>query len=165
VEIVKHMSNVDRSDDIGLWKWRLLVLEKLGADGMSSDDTSFEEGRGVVFRVRKMPWRREITGDLRAIEAARYANAHIFNRRGARPITRIRDTNMEASKREPVHGLPIPFYDHDWFVNEPHAELKYQISKEGFTWYRQISGSGRAANGDEEAPANSNGNGGDESDG
>jgi len=49
----------DQFKDLHLWKWLESVLEHLGTDGMSSDESSTEDFE-TVYRVKNMPWRRDI---------------------------------------------------------------------------------------------------------
>ncbi|KAI6011345.1 hypothetical protein EDC04DRAFT_2580541, partial [Pisolithus marmoratus] len=49
--------------DVELWQWLSDVVDHLGTDGMSSEDSE-EEDMQTIFRVRGMPWRCDIDKEL-----------------------------------------------------------------------------------------------------
>jgi hypothetical protein len=56
-------------DDLYLWEWLQSMLETYGADGMSSDDTVFEDNtKNRTFKTRSVPWRRDIDNELSILE-------------------------------------------------------------------------------------------------
>ncbi len=57
--IERKLEGGGSEDDIALWRWLQLLLQRLGKDGMSSEESEVEEGsaRGVYY-VKKLPWRR-----------------------------------------------------------------------------------------------------------
>jgi len=56
VEYLIQLKNANKSQDAHLWKWFGSVLEYLGPDGMSSDESSMEDFE-TVHRVKNMPCR------------------------------------------------------------------------------------------------------------
>lgn len=84
------------ASDLAIWRWLGTVVEKLGTDGMSSDESS-TEGVETVYRVKKMAWRREIEASLDIIDRERRLNSDIFPPQGSVPTKRIRGDNNPIS--------------------------------------------------------------------
>jgi hypothetical protein len=128
----------NESPDLHIWKWLASVLEHLGDDGMSSDESSIENFE-TVYRVKTMPWRRDIVEYMDIIDRQRHKDADIFTPKGTKPGKRVRGTANPASIHEPVHGLPISFYDEEWLQQvDKHRRSKLKIAKEEFGWYNIV---------------------------
>jgi hypothetical protein len=69
----------DNAEDLDAWEFLHDVLQTLGEDGMSSDESDIDTRTGTeVYYNKKMPWRRDV----------------------AREIERSRQTNKEQEGRE-----------------------------------------------------------------
>lgn len=128
----------DQTNDLHLWKWLGSVLEHLGADGMSSDESSTETFE-TVYQVKNVRWRRDIANYMDIIDRQRLKDTDIFTPKGSKPVKRLRGTANPASRREPVCGLPRSFYKDDWFqkIDEYH-QSKMQPTDEQFKWYNVV---------------------------
>jgi len=130
----------DQFKDLHLWKWLESVLEHLGTDGMSSDESSTEDFE-TVYRVKNMPWRRDIVDCMDIVDRQRHKDCDIFTPKGSKPTKRVRGTANPASKRNPVYGLPRPFYDNDWFGQlDKYHQTKLDVTDEEFDWYKIMAG-------------------------
>lgn len=125
----------DAAGDLETWEWLHDMLEWYGQDGMSSDETEYE-GLEVVYRVKILPWRRDISRYLDIIDEERkLKDQKIYSRAGSKPVKRIRMHDQPKSSRNPLKGLPSALYDREWFENlSPHKRTALSISKEQFEW-------------------------------
>ncbi|KAK0460420.1 uncharacterized protein EV420DRAFT_1640965 [Desarmillaria tabescens] len=96
------------------WKSVYTMLNLLGREGISSDKS---DGEGGLCMVKRRSWHSDkltqlldITNKLYDWKNA-YGNAHPGNR----PHEWMRHRRATASKRAPIRGLPINFYDRDWY--------------------------------------------------
>jgi hypothetical protein len=140
VKLMVDAGETAGSPDVEHWRWLESVLEKLGRDGMSSEDSS-DEGIGEsitrVCRPRVMKWRRDMEQELKIIDNQRTLDRDLFSNKGQRPTLRLRSSKNGASTRKAIAGLPRSFYDNEWFYKQTehykHRHLK--VSKEKFQWY------------------------------
>ncbi|KAI9059345.1 hypothetical protein FKP32DRAFT_1579936 [Trametes sanguinea] len=102
------------------------ILQRLGVDGMSSD----EEDIGAPYlryRILRKPWRSEaVTSFLRVLDALhrwRRSRAAQGSIRGAPPRLRFMSTNVSENSR-PVPGLPRNAYDDAWFNSRTAIQLE-----------------------------------------
>jgi len=51
-------------DDANIWRWLADILEWLGADGMSSDESGMEDEIEIIYHMKVMPWRRDLETEL-----------------------------------------------------------------------------------------------------
>lgn len=101
------------------WTFFSNMLEKLGAVGMSSDESEQENGR-TVYIVKKREWRSEdITRLLMFIDKDRNTtNATGGARPGNAPRKRKRFvTNPRASIRDPSLRCPLNYYNQVFYAN------------------------------------------------
>jgi hypothetical protein len=126
------------SDKSVVWKWLHKVIETLGHDGMSSDESSVEDDIDMVFKVKTMPWRRDIEEELRIIDSERVRDPSIFGKQGSKPVKRRRACEGLVSDREPVEGLPRAFYDDGWFDTKASGEVKRSIPQAPFQWMNLV---------------------------
>ena len=101
------------------WTFLSNMLDKLGAVGMSSDESEQENGR-TVYVVKKREWRSEdITRLLMYIDKDRNTtNATGGARPGNPPRKRKRFvTNPRTSKRDPSLGCPLNYYNQVFYAN------------------------------------------------
>ncbi|KAG1837610.1 hypothetical protein C8R48DRAFT_680274 [Suillus tomentosus] len=76
-------------DDQVVWAYLQSLVETLGKDGMSSDESEHEEGEVQVFWLKKMPWRADVDNEMRIIDQQRLAGAANFTPRGSKPAKRF----------------------------------------------------------------------------
>jgi hypothetical protein len=92
-------------------------LNKLGADGMSGDESDHASGHRR-YVVRKLNWRsNEITNVLRVLDALALVFHWTGNGRpkpGKFPHVRIDSDRLETPGREAVRNLPRNFYNSNW---------------------------------------------------
>ncbi|SJL15218.1 uncharacterized protein ARMOST_18704 [Armillaria ostoyae] len=96
------------------WKSVYTMLNLLGREGISSDES---DGEGGPCMVKWRTWRSSELTQLLDItdESYDWKNAYSNARPGNRPHERIRHRRATALKRAPIRGLPINFYDRDWY--------------------------------------------------
>ncbi|KAF8950169.1 hypothetical protein BDZ97DRAFT_1771677 [Flammula alnicola] len=100
-----------------IWEHLDSILETLGAGGMSSDESELEaDGRKVYF-VKRMGWRRRaLTGRMTMIDRDRnVTTAYNNTRAGNPPRLRKQRNNPAETTRNALPGLPLNFYDQDWY--------------------------------------------------
>lgn len=135
----------DPHEDLELWKWALEVIERLAADGMSSDESGGEESgvsqQDQLYQVKIMVWRRRMEDVLKLIDDCRHSENGIFSLRGYTGLKRKRPPtnapgNWPVSHRPAMEQLPVVFYDEDWFkavdINVRMTTLN--VSAEQFRW-------------------------------
>lgn len=104
------------------WKELKTMLEMLGPEGMSSDESETEVIMGqrkTTYHVKRQPWRaRFLARNLRIIDCDRnatnaYGNAPPGN--PPRDRRRVSTTMVHVSRRVATAGLPMNYYDAEWF--------------------------------------------------
>jgi hypothetical protein len=105
-------------DDQAVWAYLHSLVETLGKDGMSSDESEHEDGDVQVFRLKKMSWRADVSHEMHIIDQQRLAGAANFTPRGSKPAKRFRNTNRESS-RKAIEGLPRALYNSLWLNDQP----------------------------------------------
>jgi len=98
------------------WEFMFGLVDRLGIDGMSSDESEPDDDRGRSYRAKRRTWRskalekylRRIDKDYNSTNA--YGNA----RAGTNPRVRNRPACTDSAG-EAVRGLPRNFYDPNWF--------------------------------------------------
>ncbi|KAI6007805.1 hypothetical protein EDC04DRAFT_2907639 [Pisolithus marmoratus] len=103
--------------DVELWQWLSDVVDHLGTDGMSSEDSK-EEDMQTVFQVCGMPWRHDIDKELRFIDS-KHKDQFISSPKGTKPVKCIRPSNPFPSAHQPVCDLPATFYKPEWLEGNP----------------------------------------------
>jgi hypothetical protein len=93
-----------------------MVVDSLGVDGMSSDESEVDENRQRVFRVKRRPWRsKALDKFLRRIDDDHNTtNAYGNNRAGCQPRIRKRPAYNESTGKA-IRNLPVNFYDANWY--------------------------------------------------
>ncbi|KAI5992984.1 hypothetical protein EDD15DRAFT_2136482, partial [Pisolithus albus] len=61
-----------------LWQWLQRLINSLGEHGMSSEESSVENGIENVLRVKRMEWQRNIDKELDIIDLQRILDKDIF---------------------------------------------------------------------------------------
>ncbi|HEV7738570.1 MAG TPA: hypothetical protein VGO47_14515 [Chlamydiales bacterium] len=128
-----QLKEAENASDIKIWAWLRVMLQHLGPEGMSSEDTC-TEGLETVYRVKILNWRHNIENELSIIDRQRILDADIFSPRGSKPAKRLRSDGNPVSTRKPVKKLPRALYDDAWYQLKPkeYRELTLCVSKEQF---------------------------------
>ncbi|KAG2739767.1 hypothetical protein P692DRAFT_20754691 [Suillus brevipes Sb2] len=100
-------------DDQAVWAYLQSLVETLGKDGMSSDESEHKDGEVQVFRLKKMPWRADVDHEMHIIDQQRLAGAANFTPRGSKPAKRFRNAIQESSCPA-IEGLPRALYNSSW---------------------------------------------------
>jgi hypothetical protein len=107
------MKQTKGDSDIRSWEWVREVIDRLGYDGMSSEDSNHKQETSDIktYRVRSMPWRRDLTKIIKLFELERRIDRSVFRPQGLLPVPRTRNPQAPASSRPEVRRLPLAFYD------------------------------------------------------
>lgn len=122
-------------DDVHIWQWLETLLKKLGANGMSSEDTDI--GIDREYRVKLLLWRREMDDYLDMIDAQRYQGTGAGHApAGSKPIRRLRYQRTPPSTRDVPKKLPEALYDEKWLASadKDYREVTLSVSRENFEW-------------------------------
>jgi len=133
MQIADHMVKYKATDDLVIWQWLLGLVETLGIDGMSSEESEGDDDTEITFHVKTLPWRRNITEELQIIDNMRLLEKGIFAPQGSKPVKRLQGTSV-VSTREAAMGLPRTLYDESWLRLQPHPNLKPNVSERPFKW-------------------------------
>jgi hypothetical protein len=122
--------------DTRYWKWLKTVLEKLGEEGMSSEDSENGDGFETTYHPRILPWRRSMDYELQLVDYEHRRVMKTVARRGAKPAPRKRRAESRVSTRDPVCGLPVALYNEEWLAKQTdlYIERTLQLSEENFKW-------------------------------
>ncbi|KAI6095113.1 hypothetical protein F5141DRAFT_1068676 [Pisolithus sp. B1] len=127
-------------DDLRSWQWLQRLIKSLGEHGMSSEESSVENGIENVLRVKKMEWRKNIDKELEIIDLQRILDKDIFCSQGAKPLPRKRAPDNPTSSRAPVTALPAALYNEEWISQLTERQREsLKISKEPFPWMKIIA--------------------------
>jgi hypothetical protein len=88
------------------------MVDKLGQEGMSSDESDLDTNRRPCYTVKRRVWRSaDVQACLEGID--KFANRSAADGRirpGNRPRQRIRKRAANASRRDPSIGCPVNYY-------------------------------------------------------
>ena len=123
-------------DDIGIWEWLLSLLEVLGEDGMSLEESDIDmQTEMEVYYCKKMPWRRNIDQEMALIDKERFQDKKVHSRRGAKPVTRVRNGERGNTRQPAATGLPQSFYEKEWLTAQSYVNCHdLGISQKRFKW-------------------------------
>ena len=126
----------EQANDEAVWRWLHTVVEKLGEDGMSSDESDTDARTGLpIYRVKNMKWRRKMAHELEMVDKLRLQDRHIYSQKGAKPTARFRDDRNSESQRVAPKGLPKRMYSSAWLEGlTPQTRRKLMVSDEDFAW-------------------------------
>jgi hypothetical protein len=95
-----------------------MMLDALGAGGISSDESDTDDSGHSVYRTKTMTWRaKDVAKKLMDIDSDRNTtNAYGNTRAGNPPRVRKRRDKLETL-RKAIPGLPINFYDSNWYAS------------------------------------------------
>ena len=123
--------------DLGAWQFLLSVVETLGTDGTSSDESECEDDIHTVFKTKRMPWRRrDLSDKLKIADDERLLDKTIYHSQGSKPVPRQRESDRgPVSGRGPPSNLPRVFYDEEWFESlDEDAKRDVDPSTKEFVW-------------------------------
>ncbi|KAI6124121.1 hypothetical protein EV401DRAFT_2069071 [Pisolithus croceorrhizus] len=134
------MKSETSNDDLGSWKWLQRLINTLGEHGMSSEESSVENGIENVLRVKKLEWRRNIDKELEIVDLQHVLDKDIFCSQGSKPLPRKRAPNNPISSQVPVVGLPMALYDDMWILQLMERRREsLEISKGPFPWMKLVA--------------------------
>jgi hypothetical protein len=127
----------EKAPDVDNWQWLKAVIENLGEDGISSEDSDADEGDlEITYRPTIMLWRRNVEHEMMIIDDEYRRIARTESRRGAKPCRRIRDGRNAVSVRDPVRELPASFYNETWLVRQTDKYIARELkpARTKFIW-------------------------------
>ncbi|KAF7436045.1 hypothetical protein PC9H_002871 [Pleurotus ostreatus] len=121
------------------------IMQRLGPDGMSSDESDVEDGRGgedpanptrPIFRVVAPGWRAREVGEW--LEP--FDSIHLFSRRnsddlrGQYPRLRLRTSRTRTVDRtaRAVKDLPVNAYDPAWLEQQTQADFTVRATNQRY---------------------------------
>ncbi|PIL28285.1 hypothetical protein GSI_09573 [Ganoderma sinense ZZ0214-1] len=138
VEKVIALHVGDTESDVAVWRFLEKVLDLLGPDGMSSEDTC-DDLPETVFRVKVLEWRRPMDDHMAIIDNERVLDRDLFSRQGSQPGKRLRDGTLKST-RDPVRRLPQQLYNPDWLKAQNAQQIHtLAVSSEKFDWIRVVA--------------------------
>lgn len=94
------------------------VIERLGAEGMSSDESDTDSNGMTTFTVKRMVWRAKWLTDMLLMVDKDYKRTNMFgNQKSGNPARRRERRHGRASVRGPPAKKPRNFYDETWYGN------------------------------------------------
>ena len=130
---IAEMKEAAEENDANIWRWLVDVLERLGENGMSSDESGVENEIETIYHIKMMPWRRNIVTELQIIDDQWLVDIDIFTPRGSKPVKRRWGIRNIQSSRKAVANLPHAFYN-EWLERQP-PKFHAGIPDEKFKWY------------------------------
>jgi hypothetical protein len=118
---------------VEIWNWLRNLVDTLGHDGMSSEETSLGSDIEVGLQVKRLLWRRKIEKELNLIDSAE-KNIKGYMKAGTKPMRQICSNNHLVSSRTAVDGLPRLLYDDEWFKEDKRQELTLHIPDVQWDW-------------------------------
>ena len=139
---ITHSHNTDptseymNNDDYAVWDQFEQLVEELGPEGMSSDDSEIDDDGNKEFRVRRMPWRsKEVERRLIQVDKDHNTtNAYGNSRAGNQPRRRTRRNAVTVSRRKATAGYPLNFYDSGWYAALTKSQQEDLAPKESAEW-------------------------------
>ncbi|KAI6117063.1 hypothetical protein EDD16DRAFT_1896224 [Pisolithus croceorrhizus] len=137
-EMVKSKSEA-QDDDLQSWKWLRSLIKTLGEHGMSSEESSVENGVENVLRVKNMPWRRNIDRELEIVDFQRLLDTDIFSPQGSKPLTRKCSPDNPSTTCDVVKALPLALYDGAWFAQLTEHQIEaLNVPQQTFSWMKVV---------------------------
>lgn len=133
--VIKTMKlkTTENAPDLPAWEWIHRLLTRLGAEGMSSEESDVEGGMHPVFHRKLMPWRRDVNEIMELLDKGQQLDVDIWSTQGLKPVPRL--SSGFFNKRRAVANLPRELYDDDWFKGLSVSERKkLDVSGEPFDW-------------------------------
>ena len=108
-----------------------MILDCLGAGGMSSDESDVDELGHSVYRAKNMIWRdQSILRKLTDIDSHRNITNTYGNTRAGNPPRRRLHRGGQETSRKAIPGLPINFYDGNWYASLTPGQKRELDAKE-----------------------------------
>jgi hypothetical protein len=100
------------------------AVDRLGQEGMSSDESEDDEMNRRIYIINKPIWRaRQVTSSLRLVDGDHNTTNGFGNRKAGNPArTRVVRNRARESTRDAPPGLPINFYDPIWYSGLTNGE-------------------------------------------
>lgn len=96
------------------WTYAHDVIETLGPEGMSSDESDGGSDDESFTRPRYMEWRvDDVDNMMDAVDKVSQGVSAHFTTTGPKPLTRV--MARKRSRRVDPRGLPRPLYDNRWY--------------------------------------------------
>ncbi|KDR65524.1 hypothetical protein GALMADRAFT_148631 [Galerina marginata CBS 339.88] len=122
---VQNAASQKSGDGRVIWEHLDEVLSTLGAGGMSSDESDFDDDGQKTYFVKKASWRRAgLVARMITIDRDRNFKNCYENITGNAPRPRKRRANATETSRRPIPGLPINFYDDIWYSRLDEGQKK-----------------------------------------
>ncbi|KDR67599.1 hypothetical protein GALMADRAFT_146892 [Galerina marginata CBS 339.88] len=122
---VQNAASQKSGDGRVIWEHLDDILSTLGAGGMSSDESDFDDDGQKTYFVKKVSWRRVgLVARLITIDRDRNFKNCYENITGNAPKPRKRRANATETSRRPIPGLPINFYDDIWYSRLDEGQKK-----------------------------------------
>ncbi|KAI6162799.1 hypothetical protein EDD17DRAFT_1756812 [Pisolithus thermaeus] len=122
LDCIVTMKSEAPDDDLRSWQWLQHLIKSLGEHGMSSEESSVENGIENVLRVKKMEWWKNIDKELEIIDLQKRA------------------PDNPTSSQAPVAALPVALYNEEWISQLTECQREsLKISKEPFSWMKIIA--------------------------
>ena len=126
--------------DLRHWEWLKTMIETLGDEGMSSEESDTDDFGRVIYRPKKLLWRRKMENELTLLDKEYLRVAKTKARSGPVPAQRRRAIGNAVSVREPAKGLPLCLYDEEWIIGKSdlYVEDVLQVAVDSTFKWRQI---------------------------
>ncbi|KAJ7443091.1 hypothetical protein B0H11DRAFT_1932078 [Mycena galericulata] len=130
-------SNPKAAADLETWKRLLMILQRFGPDGMSSEEegetTTVTNERVKIFKVKICIWRAPAISDYWRIVDKETQEIH-KRRRGGGTEACARHGDVGYGRADPPKGLPRCLYDGAWLEKMgAQYEEELEISDEAFS--------------------------------
>ncbi len=107
------------------------IMDELGDDGMSTDESHFDpDTHQVMYTVTKPEWRHPDLHNWLKVFDRLYDRMHInswsLDKRGAHPHLRVGSRRVHQKSHAPT-GLPINAYDPTWLDSREPLYLRYVL--------------------------------------
>ncbi|KAI6118308.1 hypothetical protein F5141DRAFT_1212206 [Pisolithus sp. B1] len=137
-EMVKSKSEA-QDDDLQSWKWLRSLIKTLGEHGMSSEESSVENGVENVLHVKNMPWRRNIDQELEIVDFQHLLDTDIFSPQGSKPLTHKCSPDNPSTTHDAVKALPLALYDGAWFAQLTECQIEaLNVPQQTFSWMKVV---------------------------
>lgn len=127
------MKQLQKQEDAEKWQEIYEILNCLGVDGMSSEESGVEDGRPVRY-VRFFEWRRkEAQAMLALVDSIPSIRPALFKTQGGKPVRKIKAQAL--SKREAPRTYPVCYYEPNWYKKQTlYAKWKTDAVENGEEW-------------------------------
>ncbi|KAI6122951.1 hypothetical protein EV401DRAFT_1949054 [Pisolithus croceorrhizus] len=113
--------------------------EMLGEHGMSSEESSVENGVEDVLHVKNMPWCRNIDQELEIVDFQRLLDTDIFSPQGSKPLTCKCSPDNPLTTHDAVKALPLTLYNGAWFAQLTKCQIEaLNIPQQMFSWMKVV---------------------------